>query len=107
MDFKRIADNIIEEAMREGAFDNLPGQGQPLEPLPDGDPFDILMGRIMQRSGALPMEVELKRSIAEKTSAIASIADPDRKSTALLELRDLRLRLDMAMEGRAAQARQR
>jgi hypothetical protein len=33
---RRIADRRIEEAMREGKFDNLPGAGKPLnlEPMP-------------------------------------------------------------------------
>ena len=70
MNFRRIAENIIEEAMREGAFANLPGEGRPLSPLPDGDPFDVLMAQILQRNGARPLEVELKRSIAEKAKAI-------------------------------------
>jgi hypothetical protein len=28
---RRVADRRIEEAMREGKFDNLPGRGQPLD----------------------------------------------------------------------------
>jgi hypothetical protein len=34
--FRRLADRRIEEAMREGKFDNLPGRGKPieLEPMP-------------------------------------------------------------------------
>jgi hypothetical protein len=31
---RRIADKRIEEAMREGKFDNLPGTGKPLNPDP-------------------------------------------------------------------------
>ena len=31
---RRLAERRIEEAMREGKFDNLPGMGQPLEPDP-------------------------------------------------------------------------
>jgi hypothetical protein len=34
--FRRLADRRIEEAMREGKFDNLPGRGKPIEldPMP-------------------------------------------------------------------------
>ena len=100
MNFRRIAENIIEEAMREGAFANLPGEGRPLSPLPDGDPFDVLMAQILQRNGARPLEVELKRSIAEKAKAIQATDDPARKEAELKELAELRLRLNVAMEGR-------
>jgi len=100
MNFRRIAENIIDEAMREGAFDNLPGAGKPIEPLPDGDPFEVLMGRILERNGGRPMEVELKRSIADKAKAIQVIADPDKKAAEMKELADLRLRLNVAMDSR-------
>ena len=107
MNFRRIADNLIEEAMRQGAFDKLPGAGRPLAPLPDGDPFEILMGRILQRSGAVPLEVELKRSIADKARKVQEETDPEKRQAGLRELSELRLKLDIAMEGRAAESRRR
>ena len=86
--------------MQAGAFDNLPGQGKPLAPLPEGDPFDVLMARIMQRNGARPLEVELKRSIVEKAKAMQAIEDPKQRAAEMRELSELRLRLNVVMEGR-------
>ena len=37
MNFHRIADQLIENAMEQGAFDNLPGEGKPLPPPPPGE----------------------------------------------------------------------
>lgn len=34
----RVADRLIEEAMREGKFDNLPGKGKPIDSV--AQPFD-------------------------------------------------------------------
>lgn len=86
--------------MQAGAFDNLPGQGKPLTPLPDGDPFDVLMTQIMQRNGARPLEVELKRSIVEKAKAMQAIEDPKQRAAEMRELSELRLRLNVVMERR-------
>jgi hypothetical protein len=104
MNFRRIAENLIEEAMKRGEFDNLPGAGKPLPPLPEGDPFDVLMAQIMKRSGATPLEVHLKRSIADKARALQEITDPKKKAAEMRELSELRLRLNVAMDGRRRQS---
>ncbi|MFZ1813990.1 MAG: DnaJ family domain-containing protein [Rhizobiaceae bacterium] len=101
MNFARIAETLIEEAMREGAFDNLAGLGKPLPPLPPGDPFDVMMARILERNGAVPIEVELKRTIADKARDIQNETDPDKAEAGLKELRDLQLKLAMAVDGRS------
>lgn len=100
MDFRRIAEQLIEEAMREGAFDRLSGAGKPIDPLPEGDPFDIIMAEILKRNGATPLEVQLKRSIAEKARAIQEIRDPEKQAAEMKELQEMRLRLSIALEGR-------
>jgi len=100
MNFRRIAENLIEEAMREGAFDNLSGAGRPLKPFPEGDPFDAIMAEILKRNGATPLEVQLKRSIAEKARAIQAITDPEEQAAEMKELAELRLRLAIALDGR-------
>jgi hypothetical protein len=103
MNFRRIAENLIEEAVKNGEFDNLPGAGKPLPPLPEGDPFDVMMAQIMKRNGATPLEVQLKRSIADKAKAIQEMTDPKKKAAELQELSELRLRLNVALEGRRRQ----
>jgi hypothetical protein len=100
MNFRRIAEQLIEEAMREGAFDNLPGRGRPIDPLPEGDPFDVIMAEILKRNGATPLEVQLKRSIADKARAVQAITDPEKQAAEMKELQEMRLRLNIAMEGR-------
>jgi hypothetical protein len=100
MDFRRIAEQLIEEAMREGAFDRLSGAGKPIDPLPEGDPFDVIMAEILKRNGATPLEVELKRSIAQKARAVQDIRDPEKQEAEMKELAEMRLRLNIALEGR-------
>ena len=56
---------IIQAAMREGAFDNLPGQGQPLQ----WDPHDFsghdweLSHHLLKENGFAPEFIEIRKSI--------------------------------------------
>jgi DnaJ homolog subfamily C member 28 len=51
-----IADRKIREAMDEGAFDDLPGAGQPLpEEATGGDPALWMAHHIMKDSGVVPV----------------------------------------------------
>ncbi|WP_054940426.1 DnaJ family domain-containing protein [Paenibacillus ihuae] len=58
-----LAEQRIQEAMRNGEFENLPGHGKPLE-LEDlsGVPEDLRMSfKIMKNAGILPEEIILRR----------------------------------------------
>ena len=58
-------EEIIQVAMRAGAFDNLPGQGQPL----DWDPNDFsgedwdLAHHLLKENGFAPEFIEIRKSI--------------------------------------------
>jgi DnaJ family protein C protein 28 len=62
LDFTRIAERKIQEAIEEGKFDNLPGKGQPLnlEEDPFTPPHMRLANRVLKNAGVLPdwMQVE-------------------------------------------------
>ena len=72
--FRRLADRRIEEAMREGKFDNLPGKGLPLdlEPMPAEENARMTWWalRILKNNNFTPEEVTW-RKVAGPT-AIAS-----------------------------------
>src|SRR5205823_7212147 len=65
--FRRLADRRIEEAMREGKFDNLAGAGKPLnlEPMPADENARMTwwMLRIMKGANFTPEEVRWRRQI--------------------------------------------
>ena len=66
MPFSRVAELKIREAMAEGAFDNLPNAGQPLD-LEDyfATPEDLRMAHsILKSAKCSPAEVELLKEIA-------------------------------------------
>jgi hypothetical protein len=64
---QRLAERRIEEAMRQGKFDNLPGRGQPceVEPMPVDENARMLWWalRLMKNAGQTPDEIRLRRQL--------------------------------------------
>ena len=64
---RRLADRRIEEAMREGKFDNLAGRGKPmdLEPMPADENARLAWWaiRLMKNADYTPDEVRLRKQI--------------------------------------------
>src|SRR5438445_3286086 len=64
---RRVAERRIEEAMREGKFDNLPGRGMPCDPEPAPADENARMIwwalRIMKNAGHTPEEVQWRKRI--------------------------------------------
>jgi len=89
-----IAEERIQEAMRKGQFDNLPGAGKPLEL--DDDllvPAELRVAyRILKNSGYVPPEVLQRREIADLEALLPNL-DEEERSRALLKLQLLRTRL--------------
>ncbi len=76
---RRIADRRIEEAMREGKFDNLAGAGKPLdlEPMPAEENARMTwwMLRILHKNNFIPDEVQLRKSIEGLKEQLARLTD--------------------------------
>ena len=64
---RRLAERRIEEAMREGKFDNLPGVGKPLElePMPADENARMMWWtlRIMRNHDFIPHEVQWRKML--------------------------------------------
>ena len=75
---RRLADRRIEEAMREGKFDNLSGAGKPLdlEPMPadEGARLTWWMLRILKNSDFTPDEVRYRKRLDHLKDALAAAA---------------------------------
>jgi hypothetical protein len=65
--FRRLADRRIEEAMRDGKFDNLPGRGKPIEldPMPADENARAAWWalRIMRQNDFTPDEVRWRKAL--------------------------------------------
>jgi hypothetical protein len=90
-----IAEERIQEAMRRGVFDNLPGAGKPLDL--DEDPLvppEVrAANRILKNAGLVPVEVLERREMAELEADLRRITDKSERSRALARLALLRMRL--------------
>jgi hypothetical protein len=90
-----LVEERIQEAMRRGDFDNLPGIGHPLA-LEDDllvPPEVRIAYRILKNAGYVPPEILERREIAELEAAIAATADATGRKRALAKLAVLRTRL--------------
>ena len=72
--FRLIADRKIQEAMEEGAFENLSGRGQPLplEEDPFEDPSLRMAHRLLRNNGFAPGWIEESKEIE---AAIAKLRE--------------------------------
>ena len=86
--FQRLAEQRIQESMEEGAFDNLPGQGQPLELEDDSMvPEELRTAyRMLKNSGHLPPELAPNAEIREIEDLLEHVDDPEQQGQAKARL---------------------
>ena len=79
--FDKIAEKRIRAALANGEFDDLPGEGQPLEMEDDrGVPEDLRLAyKILKNADCLPPELELKKEIRRMEDLLADIPDEREK----------------------------
>jgi hypothetical protein len=79
---RRLADKRIEEAMKEGKFDNLAGMGQPLElePLPAEENARMTWWavRILRQNDFTPHEVRWRKIVDGLKAELAEARDEQR-----------------------------
>ena len=95
--FQRIAERRIIEAIRDGAFDNLPGAGQPLKLDDDSRiPEDLRIPyKILKNAGFVPPEVALRKEIAKTEDLLSGMEDTKEKYRQLKKLNFLIMKLNM------------
>lgn len=94
---QRIAEQRILEAQRDGAFDNLPGKGKPLE-LEDLSwvPEDLRIGyHVLKNAHVLPPEVELLKDIHSLEDLLKHVEDETERRSLAKSIQWKMIRLDM------------
>jgi len=91
----QLAEGRIEEAIEQGALDDLPGVGRPLELDDDTMVPEHLRTayRILKNSGHLPQEVAAHSEIRDVESLIGRLQDGEQRAAAAKRLSLLRARL--------------
>lgn len=103
----QLAEANLEEAIEQGALDDLPGAGLPLALDDDSMVPENLRAayRILKNSGHLPQELTLYSEIRDVESLIGRIQDAGERASAAKRLSLLRVRLgsercgDLALHG--------
>jgi hypothetical protein len=101
MDFEKIAEEKIKEAMERGEFDNLEGSGKPLRGLDAyfATPESVRLGySILKNSGFLPEEVALVKEINLLKEQAAFSTDPEEKSRLHSVTMKLQLKYDLLID---------
>jgi hypothetical protein len=101
MDFEKIAEEKIREAMENGEFDNLPGSGKPLQGLDSyfATPEGVRLGySILKNSGFVPEEVALLKEINMLKEQVFVYTDPRKKNELNSQIAELQLKYDLLME---------
>lgn len=91
----RIAEARIAEARERGEFDNLPGEGRPLDLEEDGLVPEELRAayRMLKNAGYLPPEVALRREIADVHALLAAAQTGEERAHCAKRLNYLLARL--------------
>jgi hypothetical protein len=95
--FQRIAEQRILEAQRNGAFDDLPGKGKPLE-LDDLSwvPDDLRIGyHVLKNANVLPPEAELLKDIHTLEDLLKHVEDEGERRALAKSIQWKMIRLDM------------
>jgi hypothetical protein len=103
MRFSRIAESRIREAMEQGAFENLPGAGKPLN-LEEyfNTPEDLRMAfSILKNANCAPVEVEMMKEVSRLERAVANASDAATRNEFRRTLLHRRIQLAMALERRS------
>lgn len=98
--FNKIVEERIQEAMRNGEFDNLPSQGKPINldywaSLPESIRAGYML---LKNNGFLPEEVQLLKDIDDLRERLASCTNQVKKAAIAKELEETRLKYNLAME---------
>src|SRR5215216_6330979 len=96
-----IVEKRIQQAQEEGAFDNLPGAGKPLEFDVDSFvPDDLrLTYKILKNSNCLPVEIEMRKEIFSLRQLLDAAIDPDARRGLRRQLNLLVLNLNLRRRG--------
>ena len=102
MNWEKLAQNRIEEAIASGEFEDLPGRGRPLD-LTDyfsRPPAERAGASLLKNAGVLPPEMELLKRIAVIEAALETCGEEGERGRLNAELEELRVSYAMAMERR-------
>jgi hypothetical protein len=95
--FQLLAERKIVEAIERGEFDNLPGKGKPLPFSQDflEPPHQRLANKLLKNAGIAPIEISLRRELAQLKQEYARAKNAQERHALLREIRLMVLRINV------------
>jgi hypothetical protein len=95
--YHKLIEEKIQEAIRRGDFENLPGRGQPLQLEDDSHlPDDLRLAyKILKNADCLPPELQLRKDIRQTEELLAGIQDTKEKYRQMKKLNFMIMKLNM------------
>jgi len=100
MAFDRIVEAMIKEAMERGEFDNLPGQGKPIDLTEYFEtPEEVRLAHSMlKNAGITSREVDLLKEIAELKQLHGAVLDEKKKQEIEQKIQQKQVEFSLMME---------
>lgn len=94
--FEKLIEARIKKAQENGAFEDLPGSGKPLDLADDRHiPEELRMAhKILKNAGCTPPEVQLRNEIHTTEDLLANMTDTEQKYRTIKKLNYLVLKLN-------------
>ena len=95
---RRLAERRIEDAMKEGKFDNLPGAGAPLElePIPAEENARMTWWalRVLRQNDFTPQEVQWRKALDYLRDQLEKLRDESRLEAVVRQINELVRRIN-------------
>jgi len=100
MNFDKVVESIIKEAMERGEFDNLPGKGKPIDLTAYFDtPEDVRAAySLLKNAGMVPREVELLKEIAELKQMESALVEEKKREEIRKQIAQKQIEFSLMME---------
>ena len=107
MSFDKIVEAIIKEAMERGEFENLAGQGKPIE-LNEyfNTPEDVRLAQsLLKNAGMVSVEIDHLQQIAVLKERLSVETDEGKRQSLHREIEKKQLEFNLLMERRRKQSK--
>ena len=100
MNFDKLVESLIQEAMERGEFKDLPGKGKPLDLTSYFEaPEDTRVAHsVLKNAGMTAPEVELLNEIAGLRRILAAMADEQKKQEIQKQLQQKQIEFSLMIE---------
>ena len=100
MSFDKIVEALIKEAQARGEFDNLPGEGKPIDLTAYFEtPEEVCLAQsLLKNAGMISPEVQLLKEIAELRQVQEAVTDETKKQEIKKQIQQKQIEFNLMLE---------